>query len=219
MSNSLSRGRLRRTVFPVFVLILLSTLAAKADTVILSDNLSNTTAGTETATGLTWLTASFGTGASASNLDSITLLLANSVAGQAMLSIYTDGGLQPGSLVGSLLSPAGYSTTLTEITFTASGLSLSTNSIYWVVLSAASGQFDWAYTTDNAGSGVGFQHTWGISDDAGLTWFTYDIYPTRMRVTATTTAAAVPEPTTLALLATGLSVGAELSRRRRKQSA
>ena len=72
---------------------------------------------------------------------------------------------------------------------------------------------------DNTGSGAGFQQTWGVSDDAGLTWFTYDIYPTQMRVTITTAAAAVPEPATLALLATGLSVGAKLSRRRRKQSA
>lgn len=44
MSNSRSRGRLSRVVFPVVVLILLSTLTAKADTVMLSDNLSNTTA-------------------------------------------------------------------------------------------------------------------------------------------------------------------------------
>lgn len=181
------------------VLIWAVPAAAEAGT-ILSNNLSEPTGGTEAATGDTWLTASFGTDTSAYDLTSVTLLLQRtSIGGTAELDIYSDGGLEPGSLLGTLTSPGSISTSLGETTFTASGITLSSDSTYWLVLKATSGEFDWGWAGDNSGSGVGFQHTWGVSDDEGATWFTYDSYPTQMLVSAT----AVPEPTSMVLLGLG----------------
>jgi hypothetical protein len=82
-------------------------------------------------------------------------------------------------------------------------LTLSANSTYWIVLKALSGEFDWAWTADNSGTGTGFQGTWGISTDAGGTWYTYAVYPTQFSVT-TTAATATPEPGTGWLGITGL---------------
>jgi hypothetical protein len=178
--------------------------------VILSNNLSATTAGTETASGTTWLTASFGTGSTSYTLNSVTLLLANTTAGQASLSLYSDGTLEPGTALGTLTAPASYSGALANTTFAASGLTLAANTTYWVVLRATSGAIDWAWTSDNTGTGVGFQHTWGSSDDAGSTWFTFDTFPTQFSITATP----VPEPGSLALVGVG-AVGLLLRRRRR----
>jgi hypothetical protein len=210
-----SRGHGRIGV-ALFALALMGTTpeAASAASVVLSENLSAATGGTEAASGGRWLTASFGTDASSYTLESVTLLLANASTGQASLALYTDDGLQPGSLVGTLTSPGSYSNSLTNTTFTASGITLAGNSTYWVVLKAIGGQFDWSWTADNTGSGAGFQHTWGASDDAGATWFTYDIYPTQLSVSAT--AAAVPKPGSMILLGSGAVVllGYSLYRRR-----
>jgi hypothetical protein len=171
--------------------------ASRAGT-ILSDNLSAASAGTETATGDTWLTSSFGTDSSAYTLSSVTLLLAGS--GQAEVDIYSDGGLQPGSLLGMLVSPGSYSITPTDTTFTTSGITLDADSTYWVVLHALTGSFDWSWTFDDAaGTGVGYQDTWGQSQDAGATWFTFNSSPTQMAVTAS----AVPEPGPIILCAAG----------------
>jgi hypothetical protein len=186
-----------------FALVALLPAAAEAD-VILSGNLSGATGGTEAASGDTWLTAGFGTDASTYKLTAVTLLLSNPTTGKAELDIYDDGGLQPGSLVGTLDSPSSYSSGLTATTFTTSGINLSANSNYWVVLKATSGEFDWAWTTDNTGTGAGFQGTWGNSSDAGSTWFTYGIYPTQMSVSVAPTA--VPEPGSLALCGAGAVV-------------
>jgi hypothetical protein len=161
-----------------------SPLAAQAQSV-LSDNLAASTAGTEAATGSTWLTASFATDDATYSLTSVTLLLANPSAGQARLDLYSDGNLEPGSLLGTLTSPDSYPCTLDSATFLASDITLTPNTTYWLVLSANCGEFDWAWTTDNTGSGAGFQHTWGQSDDAGVTWFTIDSFPTQFTVTAT----------------------------------
>lgn len=196
--------------------------AARAD--ILSDNLSSTSGGVETTTGNRWLATSFGTGAaSAYTLDSVTLLLANTstgIAGSARLDLYSQSLLAPGSLIGSLVSPASYSTSLANTTFTAaSGLSLSANTTYWVVLKGTSGSFDWSWTSANTGTGAGYQNTWGETDDAGASWYTYDLFPTQIRVNATPVGASavVPEPGTLALLlAGGASSEAGLMLRRRK---
>jgi hypothetical protein len=139
---------------------------------------------TEAASGSTVLTGSFATDDSTYTLTSVTLLLANPNAGQARLDLYSDGNLEPGSLLATLTPPDSYSDTLAETIFTADGITLSPNSTYWIVLSADSGEFDWAWTSDNTGNGVGFQHTWGQSDDAGATWYTSDTFPTQFTVTA-----------------------------------
>jgi hypothetical protein len=61
-------------------------------------------------------------------------------------------------------------------------LALAANTTYWVVVRPLSGQFEWAWTANNTGTGAGFQRTWGVSEDAGGFWWTQDIYPTQMRV-------------------------------------
>ena len=192
---------------------LVSALIMHADTI--SSNLSNVAAGTEAASGNTWLTASFGTGSSSSSLSSVTLLLSNPTAGVAEVDLYMNSLLQPSSLVGTLTSPGSYSTGLSNTTFSSNGLTLSANSTYWIVLKAVSGEFDWAWTADNSGTGVGFQGIWGVSTDAGSTWYTYAVYPTQFSVT-TTAASATPEPGTGWLAIGGLLIGAGMLYKRQQ---
>ncbi|MDR3618024.1 MAG: choice-of-anchor R domain-containing protein [Paludisphaera borealis] len=188
--------------FSAFVLSFAASSPARAGT-ILSDNLTATTGGTETAVADSWLTAGFGTDGASYTLTSITLLLQrDSISGKVELDVYNDGGLQPDAFVGALSLAGAVSTSLTETTFTTAGLALAANSNYWVVLKAVTGQFAWAWANDASGQGVGFQHTWGSSDDAGSSWFTFDSYPLQMSVTA----AAVPEPSSLIPFALGAGV-------------
>ena len=155
---------------------------------VLSSNLTNSTDGVETTSGDTYTAASFTTGSSAYTLTAVDLLLAETEAGTATVAIYNDGGLSPGSLVGTLTSPTTYSTTAADTAFTSStGVSLAANGTYWVVLIANSGSFDWSFTTDDTGTGTGFADTWAQSFDAGTFWFSYDSSPTQMSVTATPT--------------------------------
>lgn len=158
-------------------------LAARTTATVLSDNLSSITAGTEIADVTHRITGSFTTDASPHTLNSITLLLANTSAGTTALDLNANGGLEPGALVATLTSPAGYSATPAATIFTASGVTLAANTTYWIVLRPISGQFEWAWTASDSGSGVGFVHTWGITDDAGQSWWTYDTYQTQFSVT------------------------------------
>ena len=180
----------------------------------ISNNLSGTSGGVELAIGSSWISAGFGSGTTGGILRSVTLLLANSAAGRAEVDIYSDAGLQPGSLVGALALSGSTTTGLSNTTFTASGITLAANTNYWVVLKALTGQFDWSWTASNTGTGAGYQNTWGESDDGGGTWFTYDSYPTQMNVLLASPAA-VPEPSTAVLLgiaAVGLAVVANRAR-------
>jgi hypothetical protein len=123
-----------------------------------------------------------------------------SPTGAAQVSIFSNASGQPGSSVGTLTSPSTIGA-LGNYTFTPSGaLSLATNSTYWVVLEALSGTtLGWAWTQDNTGTGVGFQHTWAQSTDAGITWGqVYNVQPFMMQVTT------IPEPSTLALFGTAV---------------
>ncbi|HSU31624.1 MAG TPA: choice-of-anchor R domain-containing protein [Bryobacteraceae bacterium] len=195
--------------------MLISAALAHAD--LLSDNASNSTDGTETASGDRWLTASFGTGGSPYKLQSVTLLLANTSGGVAEVDLYTDGGLQPESLLETLRPPSSTAADLTPTTFISDNATLSPNSTYWIVLKADSGELDWAWTADDSGTGEGFQDTWGLSDDAGASWYTYDVYPTQFSVNADVSGA--PEPSTKGLLAAAgfLTAGILLLRRYRNQ--
>ena len=148
-----------------------------AVTTIYTDNLSKTTGGAEIASGTRRLTSSFTTGTDATYLQSITLLLAKPTSGKSTLSVYTNSLLKTGTLVGTLTSPASFTSGTSETTFTATGIPLAANTTYWIVLQVNSGAFNWSWTKDNTGSGNGYTHTWGESDDAGTTWQTYNVYP------------------------------------------
>lgn len=206
------------TTVLAFAALLVTTHASAA--VILSDNLTKITADTETATGNTWLAASFGTGSSALTLTSATLLLsATNVSTAAELSLYSDGGLEPGTLLGNLTSPASFSTNLSPAVFTASGLNLAAASTYWIVLRSATGSVNWGWTLDNTGTGEGFQHTWAVSGNAGAVWFSSDIYPLQFSLTADTGPAAVPEPGTLSMLVGAVAAALGIKRFRQRAGA
>ncbi|MGH7132465.1 MAG: choice-of-anchor R domain-containing protein [Phycisphaerales bacterium] len=158
---------------------LMSTWALATD---LSNNLSATTAGAETAAGTRRLTASFATDASTHVLNSVTLLMASAAGGTATLELYTGVGLEPATLVTTLTSPSSYPATAGQAMFTAEGVTLAANTTYWVVLRATSGTFSWSWAGSNTGAGTGFQHVWGLSEDTGDSWWTGDLYPLQMSV-------------------------------------
>jgi len=219
MRSFFRRPACRAATLSVCALVVLAACRPALADAVLSDNLPSSsspsiTGGVENAAGETWLTAGFGTDGWDYNLTSIALLLQRiSIGGQVELDVYDDDLLQPGSLVGSLEYTGAIGTDLSEVAFTATGLSLKANSSYWVVLKAVTGEFAWAWADDASGAGAGFQHTWGSTDDAGSTWFTYDSYPLQMRVAA----AAVPEPGSLIPFALG--AGAVLIRFKRRPPA
>jgi hypothetical protein len=178
-----SGKRFLALALPALAFLFASQRPTQAAVTVYADNLSKTTAATESASGTRRLTSSFTTGADATYLQSVTLLLANPTTGQATVSVYTNGILSPSTLVGTLTSPASYTSGTSETTFTASGIPLAAGTTYWIVLHAGSGTFNWSWTTDNTGTGTGYTHTWGESDDAGASWQTYNVHPLQMRVT------------------------------------
>jgi hypothetical protein len=173
-------------ILPLAVALLVA-FSSNSWAVILSDNTSRTTAGVETATTTRWLAASFSTDASSYYLTSVTLLLANTSPGAASLYLYSEGGLEPGSLIAALTSPGSYSGTPAATTFTSAGTPLLPSTTYWLVLVPASGTFTWSWTADNTGDGAGFLHTWGDTSDSGASWYSCDNYATQFTVNASTT--------------------------------
>lgn len=198
-------------------------VSAAADT--LSNNLSSASGGTEAASGGDLLAASFTTDSATDSLGSVTLPLADltSSGGTAVVSLYSDGGLEPGILIATLTGASSYTTTLADVTLSASGISLSADSTYWVVLSASTGEIDWSFAADDNGTGSGFADEWAASYDDGSTWYTYTsaqgegVDPLQMDVESTS-ASTAPEAggASLALLG-GLALGTVgLLRRNRK---
>jgi hypothetical protein len=165
--------------------IALVLLAAPLTAADLFDNLDRTAAGAETVSGDLRLAAAFSSGSAAARLTSVTLLLARTSAdGSASLEIRSDEGLEPGALVAALAAPASFSSTPQATTFGADGVQLQAGATYWVVLAAASGTFEWSWTADGTGNGEGFSTLWDSSDDGGAGWYTHDLYPLQLRVTA-----------------------------------
>ena len=175
---------MRNTSTAALIALWASLLGGAASGEELAGNLEAASAGAETATSTRSLSARFETDLSAHELTSVTLqLAADSPSAIATLAVYSDAGLEPGDIVATLASPGSFSTTSAETTFSASGVTLDPSTSYWVVLTPASGAFDWSWTTDNTGSGVGYSTQWGSEDEnePGL-WWTQDIYPLQLSV-------------------------------------
>jgi len=180
----------------------------------LSDNLSAPTYYTELINGSTFITAGFQTGNSSYTLSSVTALMQQDTPGTLNLSLYSnatqptayDLGYQPGTLLGTLTSSGAYPGTLGQITFDGNNLPLSPDTTYWLVISSPTGAYEWAYAADNSGSGVGFYPSWGTSTDAGTSWYTSDLQPMQMSVTADPATSSTPEPGVSSLLLIGLAL-------------
>ncbi|HUQ95038.1 MAG TPA: choice-of-anchor R domain-containing protein [Bryobacteraceae bacterium] len=161
----------------------MSAVPMRAD--ILSNNLFKTPSATYTVSGNTLVAASFRTGASASTLNSATLLLANLSPGQGTLSIWSDVNGRPGTQLGTLNTPSSFSSNAAAITFTATGINLAANTNYWLVFRPLSGSFDWSWSGDNTGEGPGFLHMYSVSGDGGSNWYSSSVNQPLMLVTAT----------------------------------
>ncbi len=202
MAGFESDMRVRIGRWVLVAIFLLGGGGAKA--AVFFNDLSAANGGSETASGVNWLTATFTTDSSAYTQLSATLLLGNPTAGSAELDLYSDGGLQPGSPLAVLSSPASYTSALSNTTFSQSGLSLASNTTYWLVLKANSGSFNWGWTSDSS-----IFEGWGNSFDAGASWFTDDAFPLQFSVTGS-----VPEPGCVGMIFVAVSA---LGMRRRRR--
>jgi hypothetical protein len=192
---------------------------AQAST-LLSDNTSEAPTGTLQADATQWLAASFTTDQTYDTLAQWTATVLGQTdastgassggTGSATLSLYSSDafGLVPDSALATFTAVA---STHTATTYRLTGVALSANTAYWLVLSNSTGASNWAWTDNSAGTGTGFTGNWANSDDAGSTWFTNsNLYPLQAAVQVTAESS-IPEPATWALLLVGLS-GAALVR-------
>lgn len=186
------------------------TLASTAWADVLSNNLSEITTDLEYLSGPVQVAAGFKTDNQSYTLDNVILQLANPFSGQAVASLYTDNGSQPGSLVGALISPLLYLPDPTPMTFSGNNLFLDINTSYFIMLQAISAQFAWAWTESNSGTDPGFKTNWAVSTSPGV-WSSFASEPLQMQVNATAT----PEPGSLVLLGAGLLGLGFFAKRRR----
>jgi hypothetical protein len=165
---------------------------------------------------------SFTTGDEAFTLDSVALSLEpSSGTGGFTVSLYDDSGNQPGTLLATLAGndspgaglegPGG-----SLYTYTGS-LDLSLDTTYWVVADVSADYAGNIYGWDvgNAGTTVGSTVGAGYSSDGSASWGLDNSSSYLMQVTAGPTIAATPEPSTVALAATG-GLGMLMMFRRRK---
>lgn len=168
---------------------------------IVSSNLTDTSAGSDTVSGNNLLAAEFSTD-SASTLNYVTLLLQQDSGGNAAVRLYSDNGGIPGTLLATLTSPVSYSASLTDTTFSANGIKLTAATDYWIVLSATTGAFDWSWTASSASSGAGFVGTTASYD--GSYWYQSTVYPYQMTVAVDPVA--TPEPATVTISVLGFTL-------------
>src|SRR5437870_5591823 len=94
-----------------FTMVFLGTCAA-VNAGTLYSNLSATNGGSDPVSTTSWLACAFTTDSTTYNSLTATLLMDRPGTGSAELDLYSDAGLQPGTLLQAFTSPGSYSTSL-----------------------------------------------------------------------------------------------------------
>jgi len=182
---------------------------------ILFDNLNEVSSSSSSTSTTVLYGQQFTTGNQAYSLDFATLLMSRTGSGNARVEIWNGSTTVPTSFLGSLTLNGSYSPTLANTKFTTSGVPLSPNSSYWIVLGAqtAGNSFSWSYTGQNTDTEPGYTTLW--AENSTGTWVAGSGDPFQMSVSVTP----VPEPSqTVALTASICAVFAGFIRFRRSKS-
>jgi hypothetical protein len=196
--------------------------------VILSNNLTETTLSADTIGTSHFEAISFATDNNTYSFNSAILLVAPGVVSTSALNLATaaaadipevdlyadDGSPGPGTLIQTLTNPGSFGVGLAQATFTGSGIILSPNTTYWVVLKTISGNFSWGIPTDSIGSGVGFTDTWAFTTDGTPPWAVASGQPDQAEIIGDLVAA--PEPSSFWLIACGSVLLLAFGRRLRR---
>lgn len=204
----------------VLTLIAVVGLSSAAKSALVLDNTTNNSGDQSFLGGANWLAQSFQTSAGSWTLNDVSLRFRFS-GGNIVVSINADSGsLLPGASLQTLSGPTSNSgATPTIDTYTSTGLSLSGNTRYWIVVREnQSGELGWTTAANSTTTG-----SWSIpgsnpsatSVNSGTSWTGSS---TIQNFSINATAAAVPEPGTWAAAAL-LAGGAAFARWRRRQVA
>lgn len=196
---------------------------AKADD--LFNNLSATPSGIQSvsnsfltnASTLQPLAASFSTGASAFDFNSLTVALSGPAPTVAEVFFLSDASNSPGAVLGGFSEPIPLGPTVADITFIHPfSFTLAPNTRYWIELSIFTNAY-WSVTLDTSGIGVAGEFTASQFNYPSPVWLVVPntVGPYQMEVAGTT----VPEPSSFLLLASGLSGLAAVAFWRRKKIA
>ena len=157
----------------------------------------STQGGSASANKGTWLANQFNTDGIVYQLQSVVLNFSTTPFGTIAVDIYSNAAGSPGSNLGTLTNPSGFSTGTNA--FIANNIStLQADSAFWVVLrGVGDGTANWIWTSDNP-TGVGDSTHSNLSLDSGATWQgTSSGTPYMMQVNATP--AIIPEPSIWAI--------------------
>jgi PEP-CTERM motif len=163
----------------------------------LYDNLAASTTLSDPIASFGPLADSFSTGGSAVVINDLKLLLNSPTSNSTFdVRLLSDSSTSPGSLIAVLgtIPESSIGTTNTIIDVPFSPISLNANTRYWIQLTGADGSVAlWAWSSDTSGPGVAGEF---FANSNGV--FTNDNGPYQMQLLA-----AVPEPTTWALIGVG----------------